>query len=92
MGDSLGVAEPYAELICSITESISEIDGLSGSIVVDNLWPGRKHPTDYQLGGNWYTDKSNQYLYDGKIQGGKTIQKWRDDILKDWAKRWGWLK
>jgi len=82
-----------AEIIrYSFSSYISEIDGLSGSIVVDNLWPGRKHPTDYQLGGNWYTDKSNQYLYDGKIQGGKTIQKWRDDILKDWAKRWGWLK
>lgn len=76
----------------SFTSNISEINGLEGSIVVNNLWPGKKHPTDYQLGGNWYTDKSNTNLYDGKIQGGKTILKWRGDILQDWAKRWAWLK
>jgi len=60
--------------------------------VVDNRWPGKKHPTDYQLGVNWYTDKDDPQLYDGKIQGGKTVSKWRSDILLDWAKRWEWLK
>lgn len=62
-----------------------------GVLVVDNLWPGKKHPTDYTLGNNWYTDKADPNLYDGKIQGGKTILKWRKDILMDWAKRWSWL-
>jgi len=74
------------------TSNISEINGLKGSIVVDNLWPGKKHPTDYKLGDNWYTDKSDKELYDGKIQGGKTILKWRSKVLLDWAKRWNWLK
>ena len=74
------------------TSDIPEINGLEGSIVVDNLWPGKKHPTDYQLGGNWYTDKSDLNLYDGKIQGGKTIRKWRNAVLLDWAKRWAWLR
>ncbi len=71
---------------------ISEINGLEGSIVVDNLWPGQEHPTDYQLGNNWYTDRSDKALYDGKIEGGKTVLKWRNEILLDWAKRWDWLK
>lgn len=62
-----------------------------GVLVVDNLWPGKKQNTDYKLGDNWYTDKSDPNLYDGKIQGGKTILKWRKDILLDWAKRWNWL-
>jgi hypothetical protein len=63
-----------------------------GTLVVNNLWPGKKHITDYKLGANWYTDKSSSNLFDGKIQGGKTILKWRNDILLDWAKRWDWLR
>jgi len=74
------------------TSEIPEINGLKGSIVVTNLWPGTKHSTDYPLGNNWYSDKSNPELYDGKIQGGKTVSKWRKTILDDWAKRWNWLK
>lgn len=63
-----------------------------GKLVVANLWPGRKGVTDYKLGANWYSDKTDPLLYDGKIQGGKTILKWRRDILVDWAKRWNWLR
>lgn len=74
------------------TSEIQEINGLEGTIVVDNLWPGKKHPASYELGENWYSDKSDKDLYDGKIQGGKTILKWRRDALLDWAKRWAWLK
>ncbi len=74
------------------TSSIAEINGLEGSIVVDNLWPGKKHPTDYKLGQNWYTDRSDPELYDGILQGAKTVLKWRSDVLMDWAKRWNWLR
>ncbi|HEV7350361.1 nucleoside hydrolase-like domain-containing protein [Telluribacter sp.] len=74
------------------TSLISELDGHEGTIVVDNYWPGKKHTTDYKLGDNWYTDKSDPDLYDGKIQGGKTILKWKNDALLDWAKRWDWLR
>lgn len=76
----------------TFTSRIPEINGLRGSIVVDNLWPGEKHPTDYQLGDNWYTDKSDKDLYDGRIQGGKTILKWKSEILLAWAERWSWLR
>jgi len=63
-----------------------------GKLVVTNLWPGKPNSTDYKLGKNWYTDKGTPDLYDGKIQGGKTISKWKQDILSDWATRWSWLK
>ena len=63
-----------------------------GKLVITNQWPGKPHSTDYLLGDNWYTDKADPQLYDGKIQGGKTILKWRRDILLDWAKRWEWLR
>ena len=74
------------------TSGIPQLNGLAGKLVVDNLWPGKRHKTDYPLGTNWYTDKADPNLYDGKIQGGKTISKWRTEILLDWAKRWAWLK
>ncbi len=76
----------------TFTSQIAELNGLEGTIVVSNLWPGKKHTTDYKLGNNWYSDKSNPDLYDGKIQGGKTVLKWKNDILLDWSKRWKWLK
>ncbi len=74
------------------TSGIPELNGLAGKLVVSNLWPGKRHETDYPLGTNWYTDKADPNLYDGKIQGGKTISKWRSEILLDWAKRWEWLR
>jgi hypothetical protein len=74
------------------TSSIAELNGLEGSVVVDNLWPGEKHSTDYPLGDNWYTDRWDKSLYDGRIQGGRTVSKWRSAILDDWAKHWEWLR
>lgn len=63
-----------------------------GTLVVDNRWPGKHNTTDYKLGANWYTDKADPQLYDGKIQGGKTISKWKNAALLDWAQRWEWLR
>lgn len=63
-----------------------------GQLVVSNLWPGKPNETDYLLGENWYSDSSDPGLYDGRLQGGKTILKWRNEVLSDWAKRWNWLK
>ena len=65
---------------------------LEGKLVVENRWPGKINSTDYKLGDHWYTDKGSPQLYDGKIQGGKTVSKWRQDVLLDWARRWEWLK
>jgi hypothetical protein len=73
------------------TSNIPNFPVQEGKLVVENAWPGKKNSTDYKLGDNWYTDKADPNLYDGKIQGGKTILKWRNDILSDWAKRWNWL-
>jgi hypothetical protein len=73
------------------TSNIPGFPVQQGTLVVANRWPGKNHPTDYKLGANWYTDKADPQLFDGKIQGGKTVSKWRRDILLDWAKRWAWL-
>ncbi len=76
----------------TFTSAIAGFAPQQGQLVVHNLWPGKRRSTDYKLGTNWYTDKADPELYDGKIQGGKTISKWRKKILEDWAKRWNWLK
>jgi len=82
-----------AELLnYQFTSDITGFPSQQGQVVVINQWPGKKHSTDYPLGKNWYTDKSAPELYDGKIQGGKTVSKWRQAALADWGKRWDWLK
>jgi len=73
------------------SSSIEEINGRTGVIGVYNIWPGIKSRDDYQLGSSWFTDKQDKNLYFGKIQGGKTVSKWREEILLDWARRWSWL-
>lgn len=80
------------KLSYKMTSSIPGFGEQSGEFVVDNIWPGRMRKKDYQLGTHWYTDRSDPQLYDGKIQGGITVKKWRNDVLQDWAKRWQWLQ
>jgi len=79
-------------LTYKVTSSINGFNEQNGTFVVDNIWPGKPHKTDYQLGVNWYTDRSTPELYDDIWQGGKTVLKWRNDVLLDWAKRWNWLR
>lgn len=80
------------KLSYKITSVIRGFEEQAGEFVVDNIWPGKARKTDYPLGTHWYTDRSDPQLYDGKIQGGVTVQKWRNDALQDWAKRWLWLR
>jgi len=74
-----------------LTSAIPGFPVQEGKLVVTNPWPGKHHATDYALGTNWYTDQASPQLYDGKIQGGKTVSKWRQEVLLAWAKRWVWL-
>lgn len=90
---SLRYAPKQAEVLKFVFTS--EIDGIptgEGQLVVTNLWPGKANPDDYILGKNWYSDSSKPEDFDGRLQGGKTILKWRNEVLSDWAERWSWLK
>ena len=74
---------------------VSEIPGFEkqeGQIVVATVWPGDRRPEDYPVAPNWYTDRTEPELFEGKWQGGKTLQKWRGEVLLDWAERWEWLE
>ena len=79
-------------LAYKITSPITGFAEQSGQFVVDNIWPGKKRSTDYALGPNWYTDRSDPGLFDGKLQGGKTVSKWRNEVLLDWARHWSWFQ
>jgi len=79
-------------LTYTVTSEIPGFQDQRGEFVVDNVWPGKSRPTDYELGLHWYTDRSAPTLYDGIWQGAKTVLKWRDEALLDWAKRWDWLQ
>ncbi len=81
-----------ATLDYTISSDIKELDGMKGAIVVSGLWPGNVTKEAYNLGKNWYTDRQAPELFDGKWQGCKTVSKWRNEVLDDWAQRWSWLK
>lgn len=75
----------------TITSKIQELSGQQGKFVVKNVWPGKSRPTDYLLGDKWYSDRSETEWFDGTWQGAKTVLKWQDNALSDWAKRWSWI-
>lgn len=74
---------------------ISFIPGLpeyEAEITVDNLWPGKPCETDYQLGPNWYSDRTEPDLFMKQYQGAQTTLKWREDVLNHWGERLQYLK
>lgn len=76
-------------------KTISDIPGFTaqeGEYISVNPWPGEQKSGDILLGENWYGDKPDPELFYGEQQGARTVSKWREEFLLDWAKRWKWLK
>ena len=71
--------------------SVPELHGLTGQFVSIIPWPGEPNSDDFILGKNWYTDRPEQELFMDIQQGAKTVAKYREEFLMDWAKRWEWL-
>lgn len=80
-----------ATLKYEIRSDIEALNGLQGVIVVGDEWGGDT-VAGYPLGDNWYTDRRERDLYEGQWQGSRTVSKWREEVLTDWAVRWGWLR
>lgn len=76
----------------TITSDIPGFPEYEGAITVENLWPGRESDTDYKVGGNWYTDKSDPKLFWKDLQGAETVYKWRQEVMDDWGRRLKYLK
>lgn len=75
-----------------ITSHIPGFPEYEAAITVENLWPGREYPTDYKVGPQWYSDKSDPALFWKNLQGAETVFKWRNDVMKDWGTRLEYLK
>lgn len=71
---------------------VPALNGQKGSIVSTIPWPGKPGKDDYRLGANWYSDKEDPALFLGEQQGARTVSKFREAYLTDWAKRWEWLR
>ncbi len=92
---------PKAPAILPYTIS-SEIPGFEtrqGTLAVANRWPGTEiaarseviTPAHVEVGRNgiWFTDLQD---YSTTWQGTATTSRWRDEVMKDWSTRFGWLK
>ncbi len=77
-----------AVLDYEVSSEIKELDGQAGKLVVSEIWPGPATPDGIKLGPNWFSDRQDPALFDGKWQGSKTIGKYRTAILDDWNARW----
>ncbi|MDF9800751.1 hypothetical protein OKW21_006014 [Catalinimonas alkaloidigena] len=75
-----------------IASNIPELDSQHGQYVSINPWPGTPDQDDYHLGDHWYSDRQEPNLFIEDQQGAKTIARYREAYLLDWAKRWKWLK
>lgn len=76
----------------TIESDIPSFPCYEAAITVENLWPGRQSPTDYQLGADWYTDKADPALSWRNYQGARTVLKWREAVMEEWGRRLGYLK
>lgn len=71
---------------------IPELNGQTGSYVSVAPWPGKPGPNDFKPGNQWDGDRLEPELFLGPQQGAKTVARYREEYLMDWAKRWAWLK
>ena len=71
--------------------SIPELDGQTGQFVSIAPWPGKPGSNDYALGATWYSDRPEPELFLGGQQGARTVSKYREEFLLDWANRWNWI-
>ena len=65
-----------------------------GPVVVLNYGSGtaKPHDTDYQIGPQWWTDSYVPDDYWHNCAGARYQYIVREDIMRDWAQRWAWLK
>lgn len=63
-----------------------DLHAKSGEFISTSPWPGKTHPANITL-NNWWTDKSEPATFLGEHQGARTISKWRQAFLSDWATR-----
>ena len=87
------MSEPASNrLRYQLSSDIPTFNGLEGTLVVTDQWPGHTQAsTDIPLGSHWFTDVKDPAQRAGSWQGAKTVSRWKPAVLHDWATRWLWL-
>ena len=81
------------EICTYVTSSdIPELDGQTGQFVSIIPWPGKETPDEYKLGDSWFSDRPEPDLFLGEQQGARTVSRYREEFLLDWANRWEWIQ
>ncbi len=75
-----------------VTSTVEELNGLEGAFVSADPWPGVLHPQDLGPLKGWWSDDPAAENYEGAHQGAKTIFRYQEAFLLDWAERWRWLE
>ena len=87
------MSEPASNrLRYQLSSDIPTFNGLEGTLVVTDQWPGHTQAsTDIPLGSHWFPDVKDPAQRAGSWQGAKTVSRWKPAVLHDWATRWLWL-
>lgn len=76
----------------TITSDIDAFTPVNGEITIENTWNVTPKETDFTVGNQWYTDSYAPDGYWKGVAGAANQQAVRQEIMADWAKRWGWIK
>ncbi len=68
----------------TIRSTHAQLDGQTGSFT--STWPAPKQPPSPRY-PNWWTDDPDPAFAEGVSQGAKTVNRWREDYLHDFAER-----
>lgn len=74
----------------AVNSSAKSLQGQTGEFVSTNPWPGKENPQNVIM-NSWWSDRTDSDLYLGQYQGARTVSKWREDFLSDWARRFEWI-
>ena len=67
-----------------IQSNLASLAGKTGAISVDLPSPGMARQPDGSL-PNWWTDDPSPDVAEGLHHGAKTVNRWREDFLQDFA-------
>lgn len=73
-----------------VNSPVKKLNRQTGEFVSANPWPGPENSENIKL-NNWWSDRTDTDLYLGQYQGARTVSRWREDFLTDWAERFKWI-
>lgn len=68
----------------TIRSTHAKLDGQTGSFT--STWPAAKQTPSPRY-PNWWTDDTDPAVAEGVKQGARTVNRWREDFLRDFAER-----